>query len=154
MVSSVWSSLLDLTSPPIGFLVQINREQSPPIIMIMPKLRPKCAQNIQKASGAQFGHYAREIGVLFYAQLHNEQFCQEQEGLVSNMETNYISNMESNMGTNYNSQRQQRHLKAHSWCWEKERKEQFVKSVWSQKSSVWYQKTERETVNRKGKQEQ
>ena len=78
----------------LPFLQRLTLNNLPPI---MSKLLAKCAQNIEKGSRANFGHYAEQIGA----------------GWGSDVETNYIS-------------KQQRHLKSSGRRQEKERKERFV----------------------------
>ena len=102
----------------LAFLRRLTADNLPPI---MSKLRRKCAQNIQKASGAQFGHYARKIGVVLSSDLHNRHFnsCRIEEDRESNMETNYIS-------------KQQKAFKERTGCQGQERKGRFVKAVVSE----------------------
>ena len=84
-------------SSPTSQLPFLQRLTLNNLLPIMSILLAKCAQNIEKGSRANFGHYAEQI----------------EAGWGSDVETNYIS-------------KQQRHLKSSGRRQEKERKERFV----------------------------
>ena len=104
---------------PIGFLAQINREQSPPDnVQIAPKM---CAKYPKGQRSSIWSLCKEDWSRILSSDLHNRHFnsWRIEEGLVSNMETNYIS-------------KQQKAFKERAGCQEQERKGRFVKAVVSE----------------------
>ena len=99
MVSSVCGSPLHLTRGlRFAFLCRLTANNLPTPDNNPPKLRPKYPKGQQSSIWLQ---YAKKIGPLFYAQLHNGEFYHiAVVGLVSKMEAKYSENMKRNVKRN------------------------------------------------------